>query len=151
MECEHAYIKAGSRYIFCDIDGKPTGKTLDDITPYLCFYQPFPPPSQTPVSSLTPSWRDCVKLREAVDKRKLVRVGDWQADATYSDYPYCAAIPQEGATTELFPYVEFETNEQESGNFADVSATYNGGVYIYAKEIPDHDFYVTVNIYTEMM
>ena len=54
------------------------------------------------------------------------------------------------ATEEIFPYVEFDQQEQESGNFADVSATYNGGVYIYAREIPDHNFWVTVNLYTEM-
>lgn len=150
MECEHAYTKSGSRYIYCDFEGTPQGKTLDDITPYLCFYQPFPPPFQTPVTSLTPSWTGCVKLRGESDKRKLVRVSDWSANATYSDYPYRATIVVSDATPELFPYVEFEPQEAESGNYADVSATGDGVVYIYCKEIPTYNFYVTVNLYTEM-
>ena len=150
MECAHAYKITGSRYIYCDFEGTPHGKSLDEITPYLCFYQPFPPPFQFPVKTLLPSWIGCVKLKEEQDKRKYVRVSDWFSDGTYSDYPYRAIIPTDGATVEMFPYVEFEQPEMESGNYADVSATYDGGVYIYCKEIPDHDFYVTVNLYTEM-
>ena len=91
-----------------------------------------------------------MKLRQDNDKRKLVRVGDWLGNGTYQDYPYRATIVVSDATPDLFPYVEFEPQEAESGNFADVSATGDGVVYIYCKTIPDHNFYVTVNLYTEM-
>lgn len=150
MECPHAYTKKNSRYIYCDFEGEPQGTTLDDITPWLCFYQPFPPPGREPVTMLLPSWTGCVKLQEERNNRKYVRVSDWYSNGTYSDFPYRATIPMAEATEVIFPYVEFDQQEQESGNFADVSATYNGGVYIYAREIPDHNFWVTVNLYTEM-
>lgn len=149
MECSHAYTRRNDRYIYCDFEGTPVGRTLDEITPYLCIYQPFPPPSFKPVDMLLPTWTECVKLQEERNNKKYVLVSDWQADNTYLDFPYRVRIPVSGATTDMFPYVEFEQQEQESGNFADVSATYNGGVYIYARTIPDHNFWVAVNIYQE--
>lgn len=144
MQCSHAYNRAGNPYIFCDFEGTPTGKTNDDITPFLCIYQDFPPSGPMNIAN-TLNWQSCYKLQEAIDPTKTVLVSAWEADGTYTDYPYRAAIPMAGATTGNFPYVEFQQNEAESGNYADVSLSYEGGVYIFCREIPDHA--ITVNVY----
>lgn len=148
MLCSHAYRIANSKYIYCNLEGTPIGTSLNDLSPYMCIYQKFPPNSGGN-TDVTNDWVNCPKLAEYVNPRKIVLVADWQADGTYTDYPYRAAIPMAGATTDVFPYVEFETNEAESGNYADVSISYDGGVYIYCKEIPQTDIYVNVYIFVE--
>lgn len=148
MQCQYAYLKGDSRYIFCSVETKPSGTSLDDETPAMCFYQEFPP-ARMGNKTNTVNWEGCVKLQEAIDRRKTVLPEDWNADGTYTDYPYCAAIPMVGANPDMFPYVEFEPNEAESGNYADVSITYDGGVYIYCKEPPSTAITVTVYLYVE--
>ena len=144
MQCTHAYRIAGSRFLLCDIEGDPVGISNSEIAPYLCIYQDFPPDTSGNVANIA-GWESCPKLQESESHQKNVLTTDWSADDTYIDYPYSAAIPMEGATTDNFPYVEFEQNEQESGNFADVCISYEGGVYIYCKEIPSSA--ITVNVY----
>lgn len=148
MQCEHAYIKGDSKYIYCNIESTPSGIDLDDTTPAMCFYQDFPP-GRWGNRTLLANWSECVKLRAAIDRTKTVLPTDWAADGTYTDYPYRAAIPMTGATTDMFPYVEFQQNEAESGNYADVSITYDGGVYIYCKEPPEAAITVDVYLYVE--
>lgn len=62
-----------------------------------------------------------------------VAASAWSADATYSDYPYRAAIPLADVSADDVPNVVFGA---EWGQFAPVSNTYAGGVYIYASEPP---------------
>lgn len=57
----------------------------------------------------------------------------WTQDDTYEDYPYKAAIAIEGVTTGHHPEVVFNPSDAASGNYANVSETYDGGVYIYAE------------------
>lgn len=56
------------------------------------------------------------------------------ADTTYSEYPYRAAISLAGVTAGMMPDVVFSVEDAESGNFSPTSASYDGGVYIYAVE-----------------
>lgn len=56
------------------------------------------------------------------------------ADTTYTDYPYRAAIPLTGVTGGMMPDVVFSVEDAKSGNFSPTSASYDGGVYIYAAE-----------------
>lgn len=58
---------------------------------------------------------------------------DFVSDSTYTDYGYKAAIPLSGVTSAYFPVVVFSPTDAESGNYAPIAETYNGGVYIYAK------------------
>lgn len=58
-----------------------------------------------------------------------------------------AAIGIENATSTMFPYTEFEKNDAESGNYAEICESYNGGVYIYAKEPPDKDITVKIQLF----
>ena len=80
-------------------------------------------------------------------KTKTVLKKDWHRIPKYKDYPYMAAIPIENATDSMFPYTEFEKNEAESGNYAEICESFNGGVYIYAKEPPDKDITVNVSLF----
>lgn len=59
------------------------------------------------------------------------------ADATYADYGYRAAVALTGVTATMFPEVVLGPADAVSGNFAPVSQTYAGGVYIYAQDKPD--------------
>ena len=148
MQCSHAYRKKGSKYIYCDIEGCSHGSTNAAISPYLCIYQEFPPYMFGNEMNLA-GWENCPKIKESEDRRHTVLPAEWAADVTYSDYPYRAAIAVEGATPDNFPYVEFEEPEQESGNYADVCLSYDGGVYIFCKTIPDHAITVSVYLYVE--
>lgn len=58
------------------------------------------------------------------------------ADATYADYGYRAAVVLTGVTASMFPEVVLSPADAVSGNFAPVSQTYAGGVYIYAQSKP---------------
>lgn len=53
----------------------------------------------------------------------------------YEDYPYSAEISLSGVTSSMIPDVIFFPGD--AGIFAPVAACYNGGVYIYASEIPE--------------
>lgn len=61
----------------------------------------------------------------------------WKSDATYTDYPYKAAVALSGVTAAMFAEVVLSPADATSGNFAPVCDTYAGGVYIYAKAVPD--------------
>lgn len=72
-------------------------------------------------------------------------------DTTYADlgYNYKGTIPISGITTSDVVNVTFNMAQAVSGNFAPISSTYNGGVYIYAKEIPTSTIIVTLEIIKE--
>lgn len=63
-----------------------------------------------------------------------VATTDYTTDSTYTDYPSRAAIACNGATADMFPYVEFSSNDAASGYFNNAATSYAGGVYIYALE-----------------
>ena len=54
---------------------------------------------------------------------------------TYNDYPYRAEISLSGVMSGMIPDVIFSPDYTEL--FAPVSSSYNGGIYIYASDIPD--------------
>ena len=63
----------------------------------------------------------------------------WMATSDrYADdgFPYFGAIPLTGATASMTPEVVFSVADAMSGIFAPVAETYDGGVYIYASELP---------------
>lgn len=57
-------------------------------------------------------------------------------NGTYEDYPYRASIPLAGVTVETIPEVVFSVGDVQSSIFAPVAHTYNGGIYIYANDVP---------------
>lgn len=58
------------------------------------------------------------------------------ADTTYTDYPYRAAVAVTGALSTMLPEVVFGLTDAISGILAPVVESYDGGVYIYASEVP---------------
>ena len=77
-----------------------------------------------------------------VEREKLlfastsVATNAWASDSTYSDYGYKASVTLTGVTSSMIPEVVFGVADAISGNFAPVAETYNGGVYLYAKDVP---------------
>ena len=67
----------------------------------------------------------------------------FELDDTYEEYPYCAKIEIEDATSDLVPSVNFNIKDSLSGNFAPVANTGQGYVVIYAKEIPTQNVLIS--------
>lgn len=65
-----------------------------------------------------------------------VATSAWVSDTTYTDYPFRVSIPIDGCTVNHIPEVTFALADATSGNFAPIAETYDGGVYIYAAEVP---------------
>ena len=68
---------------------------------------------------------------------KTVATSAWVSDTTYMDFPYRAAVACGGVTAKHYAEVTFAPADAMSGSFAPVAASYAGGVYIYASEIPE--------------
>lgn len=68
---------------------------------------------------------------------KTVATSAWVSDTAYTDYPYRTAVDCEGVTARHYAEVTFAPADAMSGSFAPVVESYNGGVYIYASEIPE--------------
>ena len=67
---------------------------------------------------------------------KTVAVSDWASDTTYEDFPYRAAVACEGVTAKYYAAVVFSPTDALEGIFCPVVESYDGGVYLYANEIP---------------
>lgn len=61
------------------------------------------------------------------------------ADTTYTAFPYRAAVALTGVLSGMTPHVVFGVDDAVSGIFAPVAACYDGGVYLYASEVPAAD------------
>ena len=68
---------------------------------------------------------------------KSVATSAWASNSTYTDFPYRAAVACTGVTAAMFAEVVLSPADATSGNFAPVCQTYAGGVYLYAKAVPD--------------
>lgn len=79
----------------------------------------------------------------AVEFKKLqfnntsINAANFVADTAYEEYPYQATVALEGVIESMIPEVIFGIADAIGGNFAPVAETYNGGIYIYAAEIPE--------------
>lgn len=70
-------------------------------------------------------------------RNKTIATSAWASDTTYADYPYRASIALPSITAVSFVEIVFSPADATSGNFAPVCDTYAGGVYLYAKAVPD--------------
>ena len=68
---------------------------------------------------------------------KSIATSAWSSNSTYTDFPYRAAVACTGVTAAMFAEVVLSPADATSGNFAPVCDTYAGGVYLYAKAVPD--------------
>lgn len=79
---------------------------------------------------------------------KTVAVSDWESDSTYTDFPYRAAVACEGVTAKHYAEVTFSPADALEGIFCPVVTSYDGGVYIYASEIPGADLTILTIVCT---
>ena len=79
---------------------------------------------------------------------KTVDVTGWESDSTYTDFPYRAAVACEGVTAKHYAEVTFSPADVLEGIFCPVVTSYDGGVYIYASEIPGADLTILTIVCT---
>ena len=77
-----------------------------------------------------------VELKKLQFNNVSVNVADFVADATYEDFPFRAAVSLEGVLDSMIPEIIFSLLDATSGLFAPIAETYNGGVYLYATDVP---------------
>lgn len=80
-----------------------------------------------------------VELKKLQFRNVSVSKGSFVANSTYQDFPYRASIALNGAIESMIPEVVLSVDDALSGNYAPVSESYNGGVYLYAGSPPDAD------------
>lgn len=59
----------------------------------------------------------------------------WESDSTYTAYPYRATVTLDGVTADMAPDVVFDPDTAAGGKVAAVAMCFEGGVYLYAKEV----------------
>lgn len=67
-------------------------------------------------------------------------------DTTYTDFGYKKALALSGVTNTMIPEIIFNLTQATSGIYAPIVESYNGGVYLYASEIPTDIFTIPVII-----
>ena len=78
-----------------------------------------------------------VELKKLQFNNVSVSKGSFVSDTTFQDFPYRASIALEGVIENMIPEVVLSVDDASSGNFAPVTESYNGGVYLYAGSPPD--------------
>lgn len=78
-----------------------------------------------------------VELRKLQFNDTVVPTSAFVADTTSEEYPYRAAVALTNVIANMIPEVVFGFVDATSGIFAPVAETYNGGVYIYANDVPE--------------
>lgn len=78
-----------------------------------------------------------VELKKLAFASTAVPVSAWAENSTYEDYPYRAAVTLSGVTAAMIPEVVFGLAAMSENSFAPVAECYNGGVYIYAADVPE--------------
>lgn len=76
---------------------------------------------------------DAVRIRAT---NVVVDPAAFAADNTYPDFPFKGDIVNASSTDSMRPEIVFSVADATSGVFCPVAETYNGGVYIYASEVP---------------
>lgn len=87
-----------------------------------------------------------VELKKLQFNNVSVNVADFVADTTYEDFPFRAEISLEGVLDYMIPEIIFGILDVTSGLFAPVAESYNGGVYLYASDLPEANITVPVII-----
>lgn len=80
-----------------------------------------------------------VELKKLQFSNTSVPASAFVVDNTYEDFPYRAAVALSGVTSSMIPEVVLSLSDAISGNFAPVAESYNGGVNLYAVEVPEAD------------
>lgn len=77
-----------------------------------------------------------VELKKLQFDNTVVATTAFASDSTYDDYGYKVTIPLANVISSMIPDVMLGMAEATSGMFAPVAECYNGGVYLYANDVP---------------
>ena len=78
-----------------------------------------------------------VELKKLQFNNTFVSTSQFVSDTTYEDYGFRASVPLSGVTSTMIPEVVLSLTDAVSGIFAPVAESYNGGVYLYASDVPE--------------
>ena len=78
-----------------------------------------------------------VELKKLQFDNTAVPTSAFVSDATYEDYPYRAAVALSNVISSMIPDVMLGMAEAISGIFAPIAECYNGGIYLYANDVPE--------------
>lgn len=87
-----------------------------------------------------------VEFKKLQFNNTLVNAASFVADSTYDDYGFRAAVTLSGVTSTMIPEVVFSLADAVSGIFAPIAESYNGGVYLYASDVPESAITIPVII-----
>ena len=76
-----------------------------------------------------------VELKKLVFESTEVQIAAFAETNSYADFPYRATVPLSGVTSGMIPEVIFLP--EDVGLFAPIAVSYNGGIYVFASEIPE--------------
>lgn len=77
------------------------------------------------------------ELKPLVFKEQSVPVELWVEDKSYADFPFRAGVSLIGLTAAHYPEVVLGPDDALGGNYAPVTESYDGGIYLYAAEKPE--------------
>lgn len=78
-----------------------------------------------------------VELKKLQFSNTIVDPSSFVSDTTYADYPYRASVALEGVISSMIPEVIFGLEDALGGSYAPIAESYDGGIYLYATDIPD--------------
>ena len=87
-----------------------------------------------------------VELKKLQFNNTSVPASAFVADSTYEDYGFRASVALSGVTSTMIPEVVFSLADAVSGIFAPIAESYNGGVYLYASDVPESAITIPVII-----
>ena len=87
-----------------------------------------------------------VELKKLQFNNTSVPASAFVADGTYEDYGFRASVALSGVTSTMIPEVVFSLADAVSGIFAPIAESYNGGVYLYASDVPESAITIPVII-----
>ena len=103
---------------------------------YLHYKSAISTANQQQVSFATINNKSIVGTTQNIEtsiKLSNTTVNNWESDTTYADYPYKATIAATDVKSTMVAEVVYDMADAESGNYASVCNTFDGGVYIYSK------------------
>ena len=87
-----------------------------------------------------------VELKKLQFNNTSVPASAFVDDSTYDDFGFRAAVALSGVTSTMIPEVVFSLADAVSGIFAPIAESYNGGVYLYASDVPESAITIPVII-----
>lgn len=80
-----------------------------------------------------------VEMKKRLFTDTVVPASAFSETGEYDAYPYRASVSLDGVLASMIPEIIYGMEDATSGNFAPVAETYNGGVYLFATDIPEGD------------